>query len=459
MATKKRRTRSPHPGVKLKSRVLPSGGVRHFARFIDPDTGRETDVTLDPVALTTATARTQWAKDKAKAIARRKMELESGAARIIRKTTKDAIAEYKADLAARLTEGTQDVYGAAVDRFAAWAKRSGVEHTFELTKAHLDAFRTSLITAKRVNVKRGGKRGERAEGDTKRSPHTVNIDIRSVRTMINKWRVAGLVPSLDRDAIAEAMKVERAEVSEPKYLAPHELQKLLQACLRHDADCFVETRKEHRGLRPVGTTQRYQPIAPFTAVLLLSGMRKEHGRELAWSRVDLDALDHASKRVGQIVRPRVTASQTKKYGHVVFDLCPSLLALFAALKLRAGNAERVFDLSEDTLKRSNERLVSEYGAPAGFTWKLLRSTCATYIMNSNVVQVGDKALRESVQLGHSIEVANEHYITVHRGIDVNARTLEAAMRIESEMREIVARISNPQTASPVTAPTIGSSAP
>ena len=33
-----------------------------------------------------------------------------------------------------------------------------------------------------------------------------------------------------------------------------QIKKLLEAALEHDAACYVETREEHAGLRPVGTT-------------------------------------------------------------------------------------------------------------------------------------------------------------------------------------------------------------
>src|SRR5262245_52194540 len=80
-STRSRRTRSPHPGVVL---LRPDPAGRHpswRARFEDPDTGRTTKITLDPMALSTAEARRDWAIRKSKALARRRMELETGAPR------------------------------------------------------------------------------------------------------------------------------------------------------------------------------------------------------------------------------------------------------------------------------------------------------------------------------------------------------------------------------------------
>ena len=80
MAKRKRRIRSPHPGVVIKQRKLPSGAKSFRARFTDPDTGRETYITLDgELGLSTSEARTVWAKRKAESLAKRRAELASGA--------------------------------------------------------------------------------------------------------------------------------------------------------------------------------------------------------------------------------------------------------------------------------------------------------------------------------------------------------------------------------------------
>ncbi len=54
---RKRRIRSPHPGVVLLKRTLPSGAVSWRARYPEPDTGRTEYLTLDRTALPTAEAR------------------------------------------------------------------------------------------------------------------------------------------------------------------------------------------------------------------------------------------------------------------------------------------------------------------------------------------------------------------------------------------------------------------
>ena len=79
-------------------------------------------------------------------------------------------------------------------------------------------------------------------------------------------RSLGLLPMLSTDDLRDGLKKLAASVERLDYRKPAELQKLLEAALRHDVDTFEATREEHAGLRPLGSTARYQPIAPFVTV-------------------------------------------------------------------------------------------------------------------------------------------------------------------------------------------------
>jgi hypothetical protein len=54
------------------------------------------------------------------------------------------------------------------------------------------------------------------------------------------------------------------------------------------------------------------------------------------------------------------------------------------------------------------------------------------------------AYRSAKQLGHSVAVAERHYLDVMRGIPREARTLEAAMQIEKQMTRVIAAVSEPR---------------
>src|SRR5690606_38733016 len=129
-----------------------------------------------------------------------------------------------------------------------------------------------------------------------------------------------------------------------------------------------ETREEHAGQRPKGTTARYDAIAPFVAFLILTGCRRGEALTLRWSDVDLDALDASGDRVGEI---RLRASDVKTgRGRVIgLEVSPALRRLLAAMRLRRSKDERVFQgLTEDSVTAARARLTSEYGAP-GFAFK------------------------------------------------------------------------------------------
>ena len=57
--------------------------------------------------------------------------------------------------------------------------------------------------------------------------------------------------------------------------------------LRHDAETLAETREEHAGVGDVGTTLRYEPVAPFVAFVLLTGCRFSEALSLAQKRSPL----------------------------------------------------------------------------------------------------------------------------------------------------------------------------
>ena len=56
-----------------------------------------------------------------------------------------------------------------------------------------------------------------------------------------------------------------------------------------------------------------------------------------------------------------------------------------------------------------------YGAP-DFDWQMLRSTCATYLTNAPGIFGAATVFLSARQLGHSVTVAECHYLGVHRGI-------------------------------------------
>jgi integrase len=456
---RKRRTRSPHPGVVL---IRPTGRYAAWrARFVDPDTGNTVWARLDPAALSTAETRRDWAIQKSKALAKRRLALEDGAPRATGTALGDALDRYfKAH--PQLRDRTRAIYRAAADKLGAWAGRHGVGSADELTRAKLLAFREHLVSQpkrvpKRTKLDAEGRVLQRAERGTyvatgqPRSPAAVNQDLRALRTVLGYLRELDLLPKLSHDDLRRALKRLPNNTERAEYLRPGELQKLLEAALRHDAAKVTTREDEHRLRReaarrgltrkalaargPAGGTPRYEPIAPFVAFLLLTGMRLGEAMELEWSQVDLDARDAAGEKAGEI-HLAGAATKTHKARTVGLEVSPALRKMLAALHLASGGKGKVFPLTRGTIDAATKRLRDEYGAPEAFSWQMLRSSCATYLTNAPGIFGAASAYRSAKQLGHSVTVAEKHYTDVLRGIPRDARTLEAAMGIE----DVVGRI-------------------
>lgn len=435
MATTKRRIRSPHPGVVLLRPNPEHGHPNWRARYVEPDSGRTVKTTI--AELTTAEARRDWAIRKAKALGKRRMDLEGGATRETGTTLADALGRYYEDHP-HLRAATLETYSAATKKFLAWAAKVGLRSADDVTSARLVAFKAVVVKEPKHKHARGKKRGRQEATTEARSPYTINRELQSVQNVLGYLRRLALLPRITSDDLRDGLKHLPTGSARIDYRKPAELQRLLQAALRHDADTFEATREELAGGRPKGTTPRYLPVAPFVAAALLTGMRFGELLGLTWKQVDLEALDNDGKPVGEIHLS--AATKTHRARAVGLEVSPGLRALLAAMKLRSGGkpAASVFGLSRGEAVAAEKRLRADYGAPAGCGWQALRRTCGTYLTNAPGIFGAASAYRSAKQLGHSVQVAEKHYVDVARGIQKDARTLEAAMQIESELRLVIA---------------------
>jgi integrase len=395
-------------------------------------------------ALSTHEARRVWAIRKANALSARRAELATGARLRTRTAFDDALKSFWASCRAQLRASTIATYRHGIGLFERWVKKSGVQITEDLTPARLRAFREHLIAGGKRKVVKGGRRGARVDSDGRRHPVTINTYMTNVKVVLNHWRALGLTPELSKDTISDALKRLPVPREEAEFLRPRDITLLLRAALRHDRVAYAETRREHAGLRPKGTTPRYSPIASLVMFLLLSGCRRGEALGLRWADVDLDAMDHHGRRVGEI-RLRAEATKTKHARVIGLEVSPALRRLLAAMKLRAeegdvfvfGGHERY---THDLIEAARARLMEELGAPA-FTWQVLRSSCATYLTNAPGIWGAATVFLSARQLGHSVAVAERHYLGVHRGIRHEARTLEAAMEAEGAAKQVVDGVS------------------
>lgn len=431
---KARRTRSPHPGIVL---IRPDAEHAYWrARYVDPDTGKTVKAKLDPLALRTAEAREDWAKRKAKELARRRMELETGAPRATGTALETAIARYY-EAHKQLRTKTLTGYKAATDKLLSWASKHGVRSADDITRPMLMTFREALLSeTKRVAASKG-KRGARRETRQRRSAHSINRELRGVRVVLGYLAELDLLPKVREGDLRRALKKLPTGSDEAAFLRPPEIAALLEAALAHDANMFRETRAEHAGDGSPGSTARFETVAPFVAVLLLSGMRLGEAIDLTWGQVDLQALGHDGSPVGDI---RLTsATKTKRARVVDMAVSPLLRDLLTALReSKPKKTGRVFDaITYDAAGAIAKRLRARFEAPDAFGWQVLRSTCATFLSNAPGIFGAASAYRSARQLGHSVAVAERHYLGLLK-LPPTARTLEAAMSVEALLARVIA---------------------
>lgn len=436
-----RRTRSPHPGV-----VLIPPGDNHAswrARYLDPDRGARVKVRLPPEAGRTVESRRAWAITKARELARRSQALDAGAPRATGTSLAAAIERYFDDQP-HLSERTRKVYRLATDRLAAFAARHRIELADDLTGPRLVAFRAELAKAARQAPAARARRGAHrpAASGRVRSAHTVNKELRSVATVLTYLRRLGLLPRLTGDDIRDGLRRAKAPPKRIDWRKPAELRQLLEAALRHDAATYAATRAEHAGDGEPGSTRRYPPIAPAIVAALITGLRAGHLLALRWDDVDLQALGPDGAPVGEIV-PQA-GSTTKRAGVIGLEISPALRRLLAAMKLRSGGTGAVFQITPGEARAALKRLRAEYGAPPGCAWQAFRRTCECYLVNAPGIFGAASAYRAAKMLGHSVTVAERHYVDLVRGIPRDARTVEAAMQITAEVDAVIAAVGAPK---------------
>lgn len=445
---KRRRTRTAHPGVKEHKRAR-RDVTTYYARFIDSDTGRERDENMTALGLTTAEARREWMIRKSRALAERRAALATGAPRHTRGSLAEALTSF---VATQSNAATARTYREGVERFRGWADRQGLRSTDDVHAHHLAQFREWLRTAPRqVAAKgKGAGAGARVVGAEPAKATSVNCRLRSLKACLNWLRKQGRLPHVDAEAVRERLAALRADEDPPRFLRPEEVRSLLDACRRHDAAVFDLTREEHDRLRAPGSTPRYTPITTFVLAGLLGGFREGELRRLTWPMIDLDARDEHGQVVGEIRLPGA-GTKTRRARIVDLGISPGLRLALVAWRLRTGGTGYVFGGEKPwprtLVEAARKRLTAQpkpdgeeksnalrFGAPA-FTWQDLRSTCATY--HVNMAGLGSAAAwQAALRLGHSVTVAQRFYVGLLRGIPREARSLEAAMGIETSAQSV-----------------------
>lgn len=430
-----------HPGVRLKEKRHRSGRSSWVAVYADPDTGKERQESLSQYGITAKRAREEWAKEKSKELQRRRLDRSRrGAGRGSATTFPAAVAAFVDARRPEVRPGTIKAYEKACPKLVQWAAETKLKYVEDLTLPLLSDFRTWFIARPKMVATKGGRRGEKCAAEGKRAARGLNSDLSSIRAMVNEWRRSGRVPKLTSDDIKDGLRRLSTDQARPAFLPAKTIKKLVRAALRHDRDLQGATAKDKAGRR-----RKQPPIAPVVVFALLSGCRLGEILSLTWDDVDLEAQGGRGE-----LTVLATAAKTRTERAIDLGVSPALRRLLARMQLQgAADSERLFPrITRGVADAARQRLVGEYGAPE-FNWSskvgtkpALRSTCGTFLTNAPGIFGAASAYRSAKQLGHSVVIAERHYVgLVH--VPPEADTLDRAMGIDKEVAELVARLGAP----------------
>lgn len=307
---------------------------------------------------------------------------------------------------------TLDNYRIALEQFAGWCEKRGCAQVSKLTRNLLAEWCESRFT----RVVRGGKT---------RMASTVNQDLKPVRQMLVAAALAGRLAHLTSDAIRGALKSATEPAPKPRCYSVPEIRAALRATLEYDESDFR-----------AGLAQ----FAPVVAVGLLAGMRRSELAELQVRDVLFDApSDYDPSITTGLDLIRLPGSKTKTGAPrdvLTTAFSPLLGELLRALTRGRAGHERVFRFTEEELGSRAEKLrAGGRKPPKGFCLKDLRSTCATY-----QCPLAGSIKAKADRLGHTIGIAERHYLALPSGTPVSAPDLETVMQCKAELRQVIAQV-------------------
>lgn len=398
--------------------AVQGGAGGHLGRWLDPVTGRRRELLLERVGLDTALDREAWLERKVEELrAARRVAILTGSPAVAAVPLATGIAEYLADCRGRALEAkTVEIYGAALADLRAWLEGRGRRHLQSITPDDLLRYRAGLIRLPQA-------------------PRTKNGRLGSLSSALGWWRrQRWLSPAVGRDVIEDAclrLKVPPATVIP---LPAPAIRRLLAACAAVEPD-------------PLGVRPRHDAAiaGAHVALALLTGMRRGELDQLRRDQVDLEAAPGGELRLP----PEVTKTGTGR----VIDLAVSPGArelLRALLALPDDGSGTVWGavISRQVTKPWKRRLqLGPAKGPRGvvlppveWTYQRLRQTCGSWLTCAPGIFGGASAFRSARQLGHSVAVAERHYLGVLREIPPAATTLDGALGIAAELRAIIDRV-------------------
>lgn len=362
------------------------------AKWADPITGRRRQQSLSKLGLNSSRARERWARQKIQELERTKQLTEKAAEA---QSIQDALLKFHASYRDARPR-TRDAYQFNERWVREWSKLRRIEWVQEITPSHVGQLREWIVDQPKWKPATGKGRGAKVISG-RPSPVSTNTRLRTTRTILETWRRWGLLPQVTRDDLADRMRLVPITHTQPEIVRPDQLREIL-------------TYLDGRDTRD------------FAAFVLLSGVRLSEALTLRWDHVHLDAPP-----AGEFIVDAALC-KTRRERTVDLSVSPALRRLLLRRR-KAEGGEWVFGgvTPWQRGKVDGSRIYSiRRGAPH-WNWQKLRRTCGTYLVCTPGIWGGAGVYRAARQLGHSIAVAERHYLGVVRSIPLEVDSLEAAL--------------------------------
>jgi integrase len=263
---------------------------------------------------------------------------------------------------------------------------------------------------------------------TRRAARTINKELTGVGTALRYLVKRQEFSKLTLEGVLVACEHFGNEPSKSATpMVVSEIKHTLESCIEHDDATFEMTREE-KNSGASASTLRNDPIGPFVAFLLLSGLRvNSEALRIEWSHVDFDSdVIHIG-----------SWSKTRRTRRVTFAESPALRRLLDAQHELTGGKGRVWPMTYNQLLNARRRLVEVYDAPEVFGWQVCRATCQSFLASSPSVYGNASIYLTAQRGGHSVQVCERYYARAVKVADPKAGTLEAAMGIEEYVDQII----------------------
>jgi integrase len=210
-------------------------------------------------------------------------------------------------------------------------------------------------------------------------PASVNVHLRHVKAFLNHRRKAGEIV-MTSEQISDGLELLEDTSEKKKPLTRKEIAKLQRELIAANDPLYYR----------------------FVMVLLLTGMRRAECQNLNALQVGIDEIVLG------------TETKTRKGREIAFKEAPTVETLL-------GKDFDGWKLTADQL-RSRRNQIHPW-----VTFQRMRATTGTYLACAGGIYQGSSAYMAARRLGHSVEIAERHYMGVIRDIPHDAKTLEAAM--------------------------------